>query len=80
LCKRQFHHFTSLDSHTSTKKHEEALEQKARWLHRSHLVLVASFGSVLIVLVILALLPFPSSSQPMIIVTPTPTIHLTPTP
>ena len=63
-------------------KYEEALEQKARWLHRSHLVLVASFGVVLILLVVLALLPFPSTPQPtpIIIVTPTPAVHQTPTP
>jgi hypothetical protein len=63
-------------------KYEEALEQKARWLHRSHLILVASFGIVLILLVVLALIPFPSSHQPtpIIIVTPTPPIYMTPTP
>lgn len=43
------------------EKYEEALEKKLCWLQWSHLVLVASFGVVLMVLVLLALLPAPPS-------------------
>ena len=56
------------------QKYESVVRKKLAWLHRSHIMLVVSFGAVLLVLVILALLPAPlqSGPTPVIIVTPTP--------
>ncbi len=56
------------------QKYESIVEKKLDWLHRSQMMLVISFGAVLLVLVILALLPAPPASgpTPIIIVTPTP--------
>ncbi len=64
------------------QKYESIVEKKLDWLHRSQLLLVISFGAVLLVLVILALLPAPpaSGSTPIIIVMPTPLSSPTPTP
>jgi hypothetical protein len=55
------------------QKYEAIVEKKLGWLHRSQLLLVVSFGVVLLVLVVLALLPAPTASgpTPIIIVTPT---------
>ena len=56
------------------QKYEAIVEKKLDWLHRSQMLLVISFGAVLLVLVIVALLPAPPASgpTPIIIVTPTP--------
>ena len=64
------------------QKYESILEKKLHWLRWSHSMLVVSFGAVLLVLVILALLPAPPSSgpTPIIIVTPTPVLTPSPTP
>jgi TRAP-type C4-dicarboxylate transport system permease small subunit len=62
------------------QKYESIVEKKLDWLHRSQMLLVISFGAVLLVLVILALLPAPPASgpTPIIIVTPTPGSKPTP--
>ncbi len=54
--------------------YEQTAEKKLRWLRWSHILLVTSFGVLVILLVVLALLPPPSASGPtqIIIVTPTP--------
>ncbi len=64
------------------QKYESIVEKKLDWLYRSQLLLVISFGTVLLVLVILALLPAPPASgpTPIIIVTPMPTSGPIPTP
>lgn len=64
------------------QKYESIAQKKLVWLRRSHIMLVVSFGAVLLVLVILALLPTPPQSgpTPVIIVTPVPTARPIPTP
>ena len=56
-----------------------ANEEKLRWLHRSHLWLIASFALVLFIVVALVSLP-PVAIKPtqIIIVTPTPAVAPTP--
>jgi hypothetical protein len=56
------------------QKYESIVEKKLDWLRRSQVLLVMSFGAVLLVLVIFVLLPVPPASgpTPIIIVTPTP--------
>lgn len=64
------------------QKYESIMEKKLHWLTRSQMMLVISFGAVLLVLVILAFLPASPASgpTPIIIVTPTPTSSPIPTP
>jgi len=64
------------------QKYESIMEKKLNWLTRSQMMLVISFGAVLLVLVILAFLPASSASRPtpIIIVTPTHTSSPIPTP
>jgi hypothetical protein len=64
------------------QKYESIVKKKLDWLHWSHLMLVVSFGAVLLVLMIMALLPAPPTSgpTPIIIVTPTPVSTPAPTP
>jgi len=54
--------------------YERAAKDKQKWLHRSHLALIGSFGAVFIVIVAFILLPAAPGPQPIhiIIVTPTP--------
>jgi hypothetical protein len=53
--------------------YEATVDQKLKWLRRSHVTLVVSFAAVLLMLVLLALLPAPPAAgpTPIIIVTPT---------
>jgi hypothetical protein len=64
------------------QKYESIMEKKLHWLTRSQLLLIISFGTVLLVLLILAFLPAPPASgpTPIIIVTPTPSSSPIPTP
>ncbi len=56
------------------QKFEAIVERKLGWLRWSQLLLVVSFGAVLVVLVVLAVLPAAPAAgpTPVIIVTPTP--------
>lgn len=56
------------------QKFESIVERKLGWLRWSQLLLVVSFGAVLVVLVVLAVLPAAPAAgpTPVIIVTPTP--------
>ena len=63
--------------------YEATVDQKLKWLRRSHVILVVSFAAVLLMLVLLALLlPAPPAAgpTPIIIVTPTPVGTPMPTP
>jgi hypothetical protein len=60
--------------------YERASQNKQKWLHRSHLALIGSFGAIFIVIFVFVLLPSSPETQPIhiIIVTPTPIIAPTP--
>jgi hypothetical protein len=59
----------------------QAAEEKLRWLRRSHRWLVASFVLVLLAVILFVSLPTPPAGPTQIlIVTPTPTLPLKPTP
>lgn len=60
--------------------YERAAQDKQKWLHRSHLALIGSFGAIFIVIIAFVLLPAAPEPKPIhiIIVTPTPVIAPTP--
>lgn len=62
--------------------YEKTVDEKLKWLHRSHHWLIGSFVVILLLLVALAFLPpAPQAGPtPIIIVTPTPVVTPTPTP
>lgn len=64
------------------KTYKDTVDEKRKWLHRSHQWLVASFGVVLVLLVMLIFIPDKPASSPteIIILTPTAEPSATPTP
>lgn len=64
------------------KSYEDAQDYKLKWLRLSHRWLISSFAVVILLLAFVVALPSTSGTEPVevLIVTPSPTLSLTPTP
>ncbi len=60
--------------------YERAAKDKQKWLHRSHLALIGSFGAIIIIIIAFVLIPAAPEPQPIHIIIVTPTPFIVPTP